>query len=216
MTVRVVVADDQALVRDGLAMVLAADGDIDVVGEACDGVEAIELARSLEPDIVLMDVRMPRLDGVAALRRIISERPATRILVLTTYDIDEYVIEALRAGASGYLLKDTPRAALTAAVHAAVAGDLLLDPAVALRLVGSSQRAESPAELQHAVARLTAREWDVLEAVADGLSNSEIAERLVIAEPTVKTHVARLLDKLSARDRVQLVVMVHRFELSRP
>lgn len=216
MTVRVVVADDQALVRDGLAMVLAADGDIDVVGEACDGVEAIELARSLEPDIVLMDVRMPRLDGVAALRRIISERPAARILVLTTYDIDEYVIEALRAGASGYLLKDTPRAALTAAVHAAVAGDLLLDPAVALRLVGSSQRAGSPAELQRAVARLTVREWDVLEAVADGLSNSEIAERLVIAEPTVKTHVARLLDKLSARDRVQLVVMVHRFELSRP
>jgi DNA-binding NarL/FixJ family response regulator len=208
--IRVIVADDQELVRDGFALILGADDDIEVVGRAADGVQAVTLARQLLPDVVLMDVRMPRLDGIEATRLILSERPDCRVLVLTTYDVDDYVLAALHAGATGYLLKDTPRRALVAAVRAAAAGDVLLDASVARRLAAASTRGTSvdPALTQR-LARLTPREGEVLQAVAQGLSNAEIARALSVGETTVKTHVARLLHKLGARDRVQLVVLAH-------
>ena len=209
-TIRVVVADDQELVRTGLAMILAAQPDISVVGEAADGLQAVALARRSTPDVVLMDVRMPGLDGVAATREVIAARPATRVLVLTTFDLDDYVIGALRAGASGFLLKDTPRAALVAAVRAVAAGEVLLSREVTARLVGAA-RPEHSAEAVRALGRLTPREREVLALIADGRSNAEVARGLHLAETTVKTHVARLLDKLNARDRVQLVVLAHRW-----
>jgi DNA-binding NarL/FixJ family response regulator len=206
----VVVADDQDLVRTGLAMILAAQPDISVVGEAADGLQAVALTRRTAPDVVLMDVRMPGLDGVAATREVVAARPATRVLVLTTFDVDDYVIGALRAGASGFLLKDTPRASLVAAVRAVAAGDVLLSREVTARLVGAVGREHSSAESVRALGRLTPREREVLVLIAEGRSNAEVAEGLHLAETTVKTHVARLLDKLNARDRVQLVVLAHR------
>jgi DNA-binding NarL/FixJ family response regulator len=212
-TIRVVVADDQDLVRTGLAMILAAQPDMSVVGEAADGLQAVALARRTAPDVVLMDVRMPGLDGVAATREVVAARPATRVLVLTTFDVDEYVIGALRAGASGFLLKDTPRAALIAAVRAVAAGDVLLAREVTARLVGAAGREHIGAEAVRALGRLTPREREVLALIADGRSNAEVAEALHLAETTVKTHVARLLDKLNARDRVQLVVLAHRWRV---
>jgi DNA-binding NarL/FixJ family response regulator len=214
--IRVVVADDQELIRDGLALMLDASGAASVVGRAADGAEAVALARRLQPDVVLMDVRMPSVDGIAATRTIVREVPAARVVVLTTYDLDDYVVEALQAGAVGYLLKDTPRKALVAAVTAAAAGDMLLDPSVVQKLIQRRRPVTLPPTLEHAMRRLTPRERDVLAAVAEGRSNAEIAEHLTVSEATVKTHVARILDKLDARDRVQLVVLAHRYTLTKP
>ncbi len=215
MNLRLLVVDDQELVREGLSLILTAAEGLEVVGQAGDGVEAVAMAESLSPDVVLMDIRMPRMDGVAALRRILARRPEARVVMLTTFGSDEHVIAALRAGACGYLLKDTPRAALAAAVRAAAAGELLIDRDVARRLVERTAGEPPPPGLAAAARQLTPREWDVLELVAEGGTNSEIAERLVVSEATVKTHVARLLHKLQARDRVQLVVMVHRHRMAR-
>ncbi|HET7355458.1 MAG TPA: response regulator transcription factor [Nocardioidaceae bacterium] len=206
--VRVVVADDQDLVRDGLTMILDAQPDMEVVGTARDGVEAVDLVRRLVPDVVLMDIRMPRLDGVEATRRLVSAGSPSRVLVLTTYDLDEYVTEALRVGASGFLLKDAPRHKLLAAVRAAMDGDTVLAPSVTRRVLEAyvSRRPGAP---DRRLARLTARETEVLRLVAEGLSNAEIAERLVLSVTTVKSHVARLLAKLELRDRVQAVVLAY-------
>jgi DNA-binding NarL/FixJ family response regulator len=217
-TVRVVVADDQDLVRTGLAMILDAQPDLDVVGVAADGREAVAVAGRTAPDVVLMDVRMPVLDGVAATREILAARPATHVLVLTTFDLDEYVLGALRAGASGFLVKDAPRASLLAAVRAVATGDVLLSPDVTRRLVTThlTGRVERSTEASRALARLTPRELEVLRLIAAGRSNAELAGELYLAETTVKTHVGRLLDKLGARDRVQLVVLAHRWGVVNP
>jgi DNA-binding NarL/FixJ family response regulator len=213
-TIRVLVADDQDLVRSGLALILDAQPDIEVVGQAADGQQAVTLARVTAPDVVVMDVRMPRLDGVAATREILRTRPDTRVLVLTTFDVDDYVLGALRAGARGFLLKDTPRASLLAAVRAVAEGDVLLPPEVAARLVQAVPQQPDPVEVDRVLSRLTPREREVLRLVADGFSNAEIAAQLYLGETTVKTHVARLLEKLDARDRVQLVVRAHRWGIA--
>ena len=217
-TVRVVVADDQDLVRTGLAMILDAQPDLDVVGVAADGRQAVAVVGRTAPDVVLMDVRMPVLDGVAATREILAARPATHVLVLTTFDLDEYVLGALRAGASGFLVKDAPRASLLAAVRAVATGDVLLSPDVTRRLVTThlTGRVERSTEASRALARLTPRELEVLRLIAAGRSNAELAGELYLAETTVKTHVGRLLDKLGARDRVQLVVLAHRWGVVNP
>jgi DNA-binding NarL/FixJ family response regulator len=217
-TVRVVVADDQDLVRTGLAMILDAQPDLDVVGVAADGRQAVAVVGRTAPDVVLMDVRMLVLDGVAATREILAARPATHVLVLTTFDLDEYVLGALRAGASGFLVKDAPRASLLAAVRAVATGDVLLSPDVTRRLVTThlTGRVERSTEASRALARLTPRELEVLRLIAAGRSNAELAGELYLAETTVKTHVGRLLDKLGARDRVQLVVLAHRWGVVNP
>lgn len=212
--IRVVVTDDQALVRSGLALILGSDPGIEVVGEACDGAEALAAARTLLPDVVLMDIQMPGIDGIEATRHITSS-PRTagvRVLVLTTFGKDEYVVEALRAGASGFVLKDTEPAALIHAVTVVAAGEALLSPAVTRSLIDrlvelDTRRLDAtPAELPP----LTQREEEVLAAVAMGLSNAEIADRLLMSYSTAKTHVSHLLTKLDARDRTQLVVIAHR------
>jgi DNA-binding NarL/FixJ family response regulator len=215
--IRVLVVDDQELVRDGFALILGAESDMDVVGRVADGVAAVELARKLRPDVALMDVRMPKMDGITATERILAALPSCRVLVLTTYDVDDYVLAALRAGATGYLLKTTPRRALVAAVRAAAEGDVLLNPAVARRLatMGARRTTVSPAAKQ-VLDRLTPRELEVLKAVARGNSNAEIAKVMFVAETTIKTHIGRLLQKLAARDRVQLTVLAHRFGLVEP
>lgn len=212
MNIRVIVADDQTMVRAGLAALLGATDDIEVVGEASDGEEAVRLSGRLHPDVVLMDVRMPRLDGIEATRRLLStpadgDRP--RVLMLTTFDIDEYVYEALRAGASGFLLKDAMPDELTAAVRVVARGDALLDPAVTRRVIEHFARAASPAPEPVALDSLTPRERDVLTLVAQGLSNRQIARELVLAEQTVKSHVSRMLGKLDLRDRAQAVVAAY-------
>ena len=207
--IRLIVADDQELVREGLAMILAAQPDIEVVGEAPDGVSAIALAKQLQPDVMLMDVRMPRLDGIEATRRVLAAVPTCRVLVLTTFDVDDAVLAALRAGASGFLLKDTPRRSLVAAVRAVAEGDVLLDADVTKRLVAGLPPTRSSTEPRKVLDRLTPRETEVLKAVAQGRSNAEIASQLGLGEATVKTHVAKLLEKLGQRDRVQLVVLAH-------
>lgn len=204
--IRVVVADDQDLVRDGLVLILGTQPDLEVVGEASDGVEAVAVVRSTRPDVVLMDLRMPHVDGIAATAQVLALAPETRVLVLTTFGVDEDVLSALRAGAVGYLLKDTPRAALLAAVRAVAAGEVLLDRDVLQALVTGAVAA---AVREPRLERLTPRETEVLRAVARGLSNAEIARELFLGESTVKTHVGKLLDKLGARDRVQLVVLAH-------
>ena len=206
--IRVLVVDDQELVREGLALILAAQPDIEVVGEAADGVDAVNLARSLKPDVVLMDVRMPQLDGIDAARRILAAQPSCHILVLTTFDVDDTVLAALRAGASGFLLKDAPRRSLIAAVRAVAEGDVLLNADVARRLA-RKDRPEPDAASRAVLDGLTPRETEVLKAVARGLSNAEIADELGLGQATVKTHVGKLLDKLRVRDRVQLVVLAH-------
>jgi DNA-binding NarL/FixJ family response regulator len=214
--IRVLVADDQQLVREGLVMILSAQSDIEVVGEAADGVDAVTMARQLQPDVVLMDVRMPRLDGIDATRRLLAAVPACHVLVLTTFDVDEAVTGALRAGASGFLLKDAPRRSLIAAVRAVAEGDVLLDADVMRRLVVDHLPPGPTAQARDVLARLTPRETDVLMAVARGMSNAEIAASLGLGEATVKTHVAKLLEKLGVRDRVQLAVLAHTTGIAGP
>jgi DNA-binding NarL/FixJ family response regulator len=211
--IRVAVADDQALVRSGFAVLLRSAEDIDVVGEASDGREAVELARRTSPDVMLMDVRMPEMDGLEATRRITSdvETESTRVLILTTFDLDEYVFEALRAGASGFLLKDTLPDDLLAAVRVIADGEALLAPKVTRRLIEqfAQQPVTTPAEPHPGFGMLTDREREVLAAVAHGLSNAEIGEQLFMSHATAKTHVSRLLTKLGARDRAQLVMLAY-------
>jgi DNA-binding NarL/FixJ family response regulator len=212
--IRVLLADDQALVRAGFRMILRAEPDIEVVGEAGHGLEAIELARALEPDVVLMDLRMPELDGIEATRRIVNGADGPRVLVLTTFDLDEYVYEALRAGASGFLLKDAPEEQLVVGIKVVAGGGSLFAPAVTRRLIERFAGA-APAQHQRALSGLTPREVEVLRLVARGLSNAEIANELVVSEHTTKTHVAHILQKLDARDRVQAVVLAYESGLVR-
>jgi RNA polymerase sigma factor (sigma-70 family) len=211
VSVRVLVADDQALVRAGFRKILEGDDAIEVVGEAADGDEAIELARELDPDVVLMDIRMPTLDGIAATRTLAeksNERP--RVLMLTTFALEEYVYDALRAGASGFLLKDAPPEQLVAAVHVVSRGDALLDPAITKTVIAEfTRKPGARRELAAKLDELTTREREVFRLVAAGLSNAEIARELVVSEGTVKTHVARVLLKLDLRDRVQAVVYAY-------
>jgi DNA-binding NarL/FixJ family response regulator len=206
--VRVLVADDQALVRGGFRMILEAEPDLTVVGEAVDGVEATRLAAELVPDVVLMDVRMPRMDGIEATRRITAAGRA-RVLVLTTFDLDEHVWDAVVAGASGFLLKDVRPRDLGHAVRTVAAGDSLVAPAVTRRLLAEFTRRPAPGRRAERLAALTGRELEVLGLVARGWSNAEIAEHLVLSETTVKTHVTRILGKLGLRDRVQAVVVAY-------
>ncbi|HEV7624685.1 MAG TPA: response regulator transcription factor [Amnibacterium sp.] len=208
--IRVLVADDQAMVRAGFAALLAAQPDLEVVGQAENGAEAVALAASERPDVVLMDVRMPVLDGIAATRQVLEKAPGTRVVVLTTFDVDDYVLDAIRAGASGFLLKDAPPDDLVAAVRIVARGDALLAPSVTRRLI--ERLAVTPAQApssRSALSELTQREREVLVEVARGRSNQEIAAALVIAEQTVKTHVSRVLGKLGLRDRAQAVVAAY-------
>ncbi|HWT92367.1 MAG TPA: response regulator transcription factor [Solirubrobacteraceae bacterium] len=217
MSIRVLIADDQALVRAGFGMILDAEDDLEIVGEAPDGAQAVEQALALRPDVVLMDIRMPELDGIEATRRIVAgvggdaaEAPV-RVLMLTTFDLNEYVYEALRAGASGFLLKDVPPEQLAAGIRVVAGGEALLAPSITRRLIeefANARPAEPPAPPK-AFADLTARELEVFGCIARGLSNAEIAAELVVSETTVKTHVARLLMKLGLRDRVQAVVLAY-------
>jgi DNA-binding NarL/FixJ family response regulator len=215
VSIRVLVADDQALVRGGFRMILDAKPDLEVVGEAGDGAEAVALADRLAPDVVLMDVRMPGVDGLEATRRIVAAGSPARVIVLTTYDVDDSVFAALRAGASGFLLKDVRPAELVEAIRVVARGDALLAPSVTRRLLdrfAGTLPAAPPADL----AELTAREVEVLRLVALALSNAEIAQRLVLTEATVKTHVSAVLRKLGLRDRVQAVVFAYDVGLVRP
>jgi DNA-binding NarL/FixJ family response regulator len=217
--IRVLVADDQMLVRAGFRVLVDSAPDLEVVGEAGNGAEAVELARSARPDVVLMDIRMPVLDGLEATRRIVADQllAEVRVLVLTTFDLDEYVYEALRAGASGFLLKDTPPADLLAAIRVVAAGDALLAPGVTRRLIAEFARRPEPTTVTPAaLAGLTDREREVLVLVARGLTNAEIAGRLVVSTATAKTHVSRVLAKLQARDRAQLVMLAYETGLVTP
>jgi DNA-binding NarL/FixJ family response regulator len=221
MTVSVLLADDQPLLRRGFRMIIEAEGDLTVTGEAGDGVEAVRCARLSPPDVVLMDIRMPGTDGIEATRRITAASPAVRVLVLTTFDLDEYAFGALRAGASGFLLKDVRPAELVAAIRTVAAGDAVVSPRVTRRLLEEyAQVMPSPAasrwERYPQLATLTPREGEVLEAVARGLANAEIATALSVSETTVKSHVGRILAKLGLRDRVQIVVLAYEAGLVRP
>jgi DNA-binding NarL/FixJ family response regulator len=212
MTLRVLVADDQELVRAGFGVILSAQDDIDVVAEASDGDQAVELARAHRPDVVLMDVRMPRTDGIVATRRIVDQLPTTRVLVLTTFDLDEHVHvhDALDAGASGFLLKDVTRDELVRAVRVVAAGDALLAPSVTRRLLSSfAASRRPPATPDPALRRLTPREHEVLLLLARGLSNAEIAGQMHVSDQTVKSHVSGVLSKLGLRDRVHAVVYAY-------
>jgi DNA-binding NarL/FixJ family response regulator len=214
--IRVLVADDQALLRSGFAMILGSDPGITVVGEAADGVQALTCARELRPDVVLMDIRMPEMDGIEATRHLISSphTAGVRVLVLTTFDADEYVYDALRAGAGGFLLKDVAPADLIAAVKVVAAGEALLSPHLTRRLIERFvRRPVNPPAPVTPVPSLTQREREMLVAVAQGLSNAEIAAALHVSYSTVKTHVSHLLTKLDARDRTQLVMMAYRLDL---
>ncbi len=216
MSIRVLLADDQELVRTGFRMILKAEKDIEVVGEAGDGAEAVELARSLRPDVVLMDIRMPVLDGLEATRRLVAATADTRVLILTTFDLNEYVYEALRAGASGFLVKDAPAAQLVTAIRVVADGDALLAPSITRRLITEFARRPAPHAKPEEMKELTPRELEVLRLVARGLSNAEIAKELFVSDATVKTHVARVLMKLSLRDRVQAVVAAYESGLVQP
>jgi DNA-binding NarL/FixJ family response regulator len=218
MTVRVAVVDDQALMRTGFSMILGAEADIDVVGDADNGRSGVELCRRQRPDVVLMDIRMPELDGIEATRLIVDD-PAldTRVLVLTTFDLDEYVYGAVRAGASGFLLKDTPADELVRAIHVVARGEALLAPSITRTLIEEFVRhRDAPSAGLDLVDPLTERETEVLRLLARGLSNSEIAAALFVGETTVKTHVSRVLMKLGVRDRVQAVVVAYETGLVRP
>jgi DNA-binding NarL/FixJ family response regulator len=219
MSVRVLLVDDQQLIRAGFRMILDAEEDIEVVGECADGTQAIDSVKRFKPNVVLMDIRMPEMDGIEATRRIIQSDgdPPVRVLMLTTFDLDEYVYDALRAGASGFLLKDTPADQLVDGIRQVAAGEALLAPSVTRRLIeefskGPRNRAEKPASVDD----LTPRELEVFTLMARGMSNHEIAESLVVSETTVKTHVARVLMKLGVRDRVQAVVLAYESGLVSP
>jgi DNA-binding NarL/FixJ family response regulator len=208
MTIRVLVADDQSMVRAGFRMLLGDVPDIEVVAEARNGLEAVHQSARFRPTVVLMDIRMPELDGLEATRRILAADAAARVLILTTFDLDEYIYEALRAGASGFVLKDDPPEHLIAAVRTVAAGDALLSPSVTRRVIARFTRIPRPAP-PAGLAELTAREREIFRLIADGLSNAEIAERLFISDTTVKTHITHILQKLDLRDRVQAVVLAH-------
>jgi DNA-binding NarL/FixJ family response regulator len=218
VSIRVLLCDDQALVRSGFRLILEAREDVEVVAEAEDGHQAIELARETDPDVILMDVRMPNVDGVEATRRLVSGGTRARILILTTFDLDEYVYEAIRAGASGFLLKDVQPAQLVDAIRVVAAGEALLAPTVTRRLLDRfaqtlpETEAKPPPELE----TLTERELEILKLLAGGLSNAELAERLFLSETTVKTHISSVLRKLGLRDRVQAVVLAYEAGLVRP
>ncbi|MFJ9180395.1 response regulator [Streptomyces sp. NPDC102360] len=222
MTIRVIIVDDQSMVRAGFAALLNAQSDIDVVGEAPDGKEGVQVSRSTHPDVVLMDVRMPEMDGLAAAKELLDPPPGVvhqpKVLMLTTFDVDDYVYAALRAGASGFLLKDAPPADLIAAVRVIAAGEALLAPTVTKRLIAdfaktrpANRKSNSPL-----LKSLTPREAEVLELIARGLSNQEIAQKLVLAEQTVKTHIGRVLAKLGLRDRAQAVIFAYESGLVEP
>lgn len=218
--IRVMIVDDQTLIRLGFRLVLDASPDIEVVGECADGIEAIDAVKTQEPDVVLMDVRMPRMDGIAATEHIVAQHPSVHVVVLTTFDLDEYAFAAIRAGASGFLLKDAHPEELLGAIRAAHAGDAMLSPRVTRRMIelfGTSVPRED-ARLDDAVddptGELTDRERDVFEAIARGLTNAEIAHELFVSESTVKTHVGRVLSKLRARDRVHAVILAHQWGLA--
>ncbi|MFI1577128.1 response regulator [Embleya sp. NPDC020630] len=219
MTVRVLIADDQVMVRQGFTVLLNAEPDIEVVGQAVDGLDAVAMVAELAPDVVLMDIRMPRLGGIEATRRITGTADgAAKVLVLTTFDLDEYVYEALRAGASGFLLKDASAEELANAVRVVAAGDALLAPNLTKRLIGEYARLAGAPRIpvKGRLGDLTERETEVLSLIAQGLSNAEIAAGLVVAEQTVKTHVGRILVKLSLRDRTQAAVYAYESGLIRP
>jgi DNA-binding NarL/FixJ family response regulator len=209
VTIRVLVADDQSMVRAGFRMLLAGEPDIEVVGEASTGLDAVTGAADLHPDVALMDIRMPGLDGIEATRRIVAADPGTRVLILTTFDLDEYIYEGLRAGASGFVLKDDPPEQLIAAIRTVAAGDALLSPAVTKRVIAQFTRTQRPRP-PRGIDDLTARERDILRLMAQGLSNAEIGRALFIGDTTVKTHVTHILQKLDVRDRVQAVVLAYR------
>jgi DNA-binding NarL/FixJ family response regulator len=211
MTTRILIADDQALVRGGLRMIIDAQPDLEVVGEAVDGREALQQARALSPDLVLMDVRMPELDGLETTRRLLERVPSPKVLVLTTFDLDDYVYEAIRAGASGFLLKSAPPQQLIAGIHTVMAGDALLAPEITRRLLDRfAARPPRPTGIPPDFADLSRRELEVLRLIADGRSNAEIAAELFLSEATVKTHVTHILTKLRLRDRVQAVALAYR------
>jgi len=218
--IRILLADDQALVRAGFRMILDAEPEMEVVGEAADGREAVDRTRSLRPDVVLMDIRMPELDGLEATRRILSvpDDGAPKILMLTTFDLDEYVYEALRAGASGFLLKDTPPEQLVNAIEVVAQGEALLSPSITRRVISEFVKGTGPRPQAQfpRLQDLTARELEVLTLIARGLSNAEIAKTLYVSETTVKTHVARILMKLGLRDRVQAVVLAYESGVVQP
>jgi DNA-binding NarL/FixJ family response regulator len=217
MSIRVVIADDQSMVRAGFRSLLQAEPDIDVVAEAADGEQAIAAVRRFKPDVTLMDIRMPNVDGLEATRRIVEAGSATRILILTTFDLDEYVYAGLRAGASGFLLKDASPEQLIAAIHVLVEGEAVLAPSVTRRVVEAFARLPAPQDdLQAALVTLTTREREVLALMARGRSNSELAEALVVSEATAKTHVRNVLAKLDLRDRVHAVVFAYECGLVQP
>jgi DNA-binding NarL/FixJ family response regulator len=218
MSVRVLIADDQQLVRAGFRMILNTQPDIDIIGEATNGIEAVTMTASLHPDVVLMDIRMPEIDGIEATRRIVaapSER-STRVLMLTTFDLDEYVYDALRAGASGFLLKDVPPHQLAAAVRTVGDGDALLSPSITRRLIEEFAISRTPAEPRPELAELSPRELEVFRLLARGMSNREIADELFLGETTIKTHVTRILTKLGVRDRVHAVVLAYETGIINP
>ncbi len=218
--IRILIADDQALVRAGFKMILDAEDDLSIIGEANDGAQAVDMARRLKPDVVLMDIRMPELDGIEATRRIVAatgEDDPTRVLMLTTFDLNEYVYEALRAGASGFLLKDVPPEQLAAGIRVIAEGEALLAPTITKRLVQKFAVSGPPdPKPPPGFDELTEREAEVFGLIARGLSNAEIAQELIVSETTVKTHVARVLMKLNLRDRVQAVVLAYESGLAQP
>jgi DNA-binding NarL/FixJ family response regulator len=216
MTIRVLICDDQALVRSGFRMILEARSDLEVVGEAEDGLQAVELAGQTDPHVVLMDVRMPNLDGLEATRLIVASGSSAKVIVLTTYDVDEHVYAAVRAGASGFLLKDVQPTQLVDAIRVVAAGDALLAPSVTRRLLDKFASSLSDRAPPDSLSSLTDREIEVLRLLATGLSNAELAERLFVSEATVKTHVSSVLRKLGVRDRVQAVVLAYDAGLVRP
>jgi DNA-binding NarL/FixJ family response regulator len=217
-SIRVLIADDQQLVRTGLRMILDAEPDVDVVGEATNGREAVAMARELGPDVVLMDIRMPELDGIEATRRVVQHdaEASTRVLMLTTFDLDEYVYDALRAGASGFLLKDAPANQLAAGVRMVAAGDALLAPSITRRLIEEFAASPPAAPVPPGLDELTPREREVFRLVAQGKSNADIAAELIIGETTVKTHVTRIMMKLGVHDRVQAVVLAYELGVVTP
>ncbi len=217
MAIRLLIADDQALVRAGFRMILDAEPDLEIVAEASDGLEALAAVDKFTIDVALMDIRMPNLDGIEATRRLVERSPATHVLMLTTFDLNEYVYEALRAGAAGFLLKDAPPEQLVDAIRVVASGEALLAPSITRRVIEAFVRRPPPSEgLPERVSSLTAREVEVLRLIASGRSNAEIATELYLGETTVKTHVARILQKLGLRDRVQAVVLAYETGLVQP